>query len=220
MSEEQIAGLTGRLAERTSVYPKATFSPTRLVWDFDPEDDDDYEDDFDYDFFSKDEDEDEDEEDDYEDEEDEEDEDRPPRPGPLIGDREREELLCSYFDACLEFEAGGARRLTFRVPAGQSSLQAVEPYLTPSRIDGLDAWVRDSSLLLSFRHYEEDGELTHWRERPDTWLKPLLPLRADLASGDVSAAYLGWLKAVQEARDRDTLQPPPRPAALREMSPR
>lgn len=74
-------------------------------------------------------------------------------------------------------------------------------------------------LLLGFGHYEEDGELTHWRERPKTWLKPLLPLRGDLASGDLSAAYLGWLKAVQKDDNRDTLYQPSRPATLKEMSP-
>jgi WD40 repeat protein len=176
LSVEQLAELAGR-------YPHVTLSPTRMVWDFDPDDDDNVE-----------------------------------RPGLLLGERERDELLRSFFDAFLEFGAGGLRHLMFRLPTAQLNLEAVSPYLT-NGYDGLSAEVRDSSLLLGFGHYEEDGELTHWRERPETWLKPLLPLRANLAGGDLSAAYMGWLKAVQEANGRDDLRPPPRPATFRQMSP-
>lgn len=187
LSGQKLAELIDQFAEDTSSYPKATFSPARMVWDFDPDDEEDEEEDW--------------------------------GPGLLLGGHQRDELLCSHFDAYLGFRADGARDLMFRIPAARLALKTVQPYLAHARLDGLSAQVRDSSLLLGFHHYEEDGELAHWRERPENWLKPLLPLRADLAEGDISAAYLGWLKAVQEDRDRDTLQPPPRPAALQEMSP-
>jgi len=173
LSAEQLAKLTDR-------YPEAKFSPTRMVWDLDPDDDDDV--------------------------------------GLLLNGHERDELLCSHFGAFLEFQARGLRYLMFRLPAAQLNLDAISLYVTED-YDGLSAKVRDSSLLLGFGHFEEDGELAHWRERPETWLKPLLPLRADLAGGNLSAAYLGWLKAVQETDNRDDLQPPPRPTTFHGMSP-
>lgn len=177
LSAEQLAELADR-------FPQAKLSPTRMVWDFDPDDDDEG-----------------------------------GEPGPQLGQRECDELLCSHFDAFLEFQARGLRYLMFRLPTARLDLETLSPYLTDRSYDGLSARVRDSSLLIGFGHYEEDGELAHWRERPNTWLKPLLPLRADLADGDLSAAYLGWLKAVQETDGRDALPPPPRPTTLQEMSP-
>lgn len=149
---------------------------------------------------------------------DDDDEEEPEDPGVLLGKRMRDELLCSHFDAFLEFQACGKRLLMFRLPTSRLGMAALRPYLA-DRLNGLQARRRGSSLLVGFRHDESDGELAHRREQPTTWLKPLLPLRADLAAGDLSAAYLGWLKAVQERDDRDALGPPPRPATLRAMSP-
>ncbi|GAA3434197.1 WD40 repeat domain-containing protein [Kutzneria kofuensis] len=180
LSAEQLA----ELAER---YPYAKIGPTRMVWDFDPDDEDDAA--------------------------------GNEHPGLLLGERERDDLLNRFFDVFLEFRAGGQRYLMFRLPTAQLDLETVSPYLTAGYYDGLSARVCDSHVLLGFGHYEEDGELAHWRERPNTWLKPLLPLHADLASGDLSAAYLGWLKGVQDADDRDQRRPPPRPTTLRAMSP-
>lgn len=171
-----------RLAALGDQFPEATLSPTRMVWDFDPDDR------------------------------------KTENPGPLIGESRRDKLLRYSFDAHLEFQAGGLRCLTFRLPITQLDRKAVRAYVT-NGIDGLSARVRGSSLLLDFCHYEEDGEHAHREERPGTWLKPLLPLWADLAGGDLSAAYVGWLKAVQEADDRADLQPPPRPATFQEMTP-
>ncbi|WP_242895359.1 WD40 repeat domain-containing protein [Actinomadura litoris] len=183
-----------RLSELQGRYPDAKLSPTRMVWDFDPDDDD------------------------AEETED---------PGPLLDDRERDELLRSSFDAYLEFQACGDRILMFCLPTSKLDKAALQPFLA-GRYDGLGAREQGSDLLLSFIHSEADGELAHWREQPNTWLKPLLPLYADLAGGDLSAAYLGWLKAAQEEREEadpdpdaapDAFDPPPRPDTLHTMSP-
>jgi WD domain, G-beta repeat len=199
-----------RVAELASRYPEAVVGPRRLVRDFDPEDDE-YSDVYEYDDGFADEDEDEDFpkfELRYTDEV----ADR------LLADEDEDELLSSDFDVRLEFHACGERELKLSLPITRLGLEAVTPYVSDG-LDGLSARVRGDRLFLCFRHYEADGELTHWLEEPDTWLEPLLPLWADLARGDLSAAYLGWLKAAQEARDRDALRPPPRPATLSETSP-
>ena len=202
LSAQQVAQLASR-------YPEAVVGPRRLVRDFDPEDDEEdsgvYEDD-----------------DDFEDED--EDEDFPAfevRHRDEVAERlleDEDELLSSCFDVRLEFQADGERELKLSLPLARLGLEAVAPYVSDG-LHGLSARVQGDRLFLYFRHYEEDGELTHWLEEPDTWLEPLLPLWADLARGDLSAAYLGWLKAAQEARDAGALQPPPRPATLREISP-
>jgi WD40 repeat protein len=147
--------------------------------------------------------------------------DRIPDPGRLLGPVERDMALCEHFDAVLEIQAGVERTLVFRLPTIRLDPEILQPYLLGPRDDdvGLTMRVRGSDLLLSFVHTDNE-QPTPDQGQPSISLTTLLPLRADLARGDLSAAYIGWLRAVQELDDRNTRPLPPRPTELREMTPR
>jgi WD40 repeat protein len=151
---------------------------------------------------------------------------------------EFDELMRTYFDSYLEFKgcndpalefqvsgeypqfpAVGGQCLQFRLPAALLAPAALSPYLARDVFNGLSSRVEGNDVFIGFYHHEEYYDFVDWDERPDARLKPLLPLRADLANGDLSSAYIGWLKAVQETKDRDDLEPPPRPATFQAMSP-
>jgi hypothetical protein len=64
-------------------------------------------------------------------------------------------------------------------------------------------------LIIEFNSEDENGD---WDAGGEGWLSSIIPLRADLAAGDVRSLYLGWLLCAQlQELDGDDLEPPPPP---------
>lgn len=111
-------------------------------------------------------------------------------------------LLSRYFDAHLYFANWGTHRFMLRIPAANVDERVLRPYFA-----GGAATLTKSGrqLVLDFTSDTEEPE-DEWYEGGE--LAALVPLRTDLLGGDLSAAYLGWLLAVQlEELDDDATEP-------------
>jgi hypothetical protein len=112
-------------------------------------------------------------------------------------------LLARYFDVHLYFANWGTRRLMFRLP-----IAAVD-------VDALGAYVPGGPVTLTTTGEHAVLDLCSEVEEPEEeWWEDghlaasLTPLRAELLRGDLRAAYLAWLLAVQEGEvDPDTWEP-------------
>jgi hypothetical protein len=122
------------------------------------------------------------------------------------------EWMEKYFDAFLYRASWGTFELSFRLPARLLPLAYAKPYRAG---DILSARAAGDHVVLELRSGEDGG--AEWIEEDDGTLSSLVPLRADLASGDLRALYLAWLLAVQLGEvDPDDLEPfcPPGLASL------
>lgn len=123
------------------------------------------------------------------------------------------ELLARYFDAFLYFANWASHRFMLRLPASQVDLRQLQPYFPgePATLTKfgehlvVDLW-SDSD------EPEDDSGSAQGR------LGSLVPLRAELLQGDMSAAYLGWLLSVQAEEVSSSAKEPPVPAGLRQPS--
>src|SRR5438270_673282 len=67
------------------------------------------------------------------------------------------------------------------------------------------ARVAGDAVILEFL---AEDEASDYVEDSEGWLASLLPLRADLAGGDLRCLYLGWLRCAQtEELDDDAVEP-------------
>ena len=76
--------------------------------------------------------------------------------------------------------------------------------------ESLSCRSKGDKVILTFQSEDEEGE---WAEG-EGWLASLLPIRADLISGDYRALYLGWLGAIESGEIDDDALEPPVPAGL------
>jgi hypothetical protein len=109
-----------------------------------------------------------------------------------------------YFDAFLYLANWGTHELMFRLPRRLLDLAATKQYC-----HGETATVRGKGdfVILEFSSDDEEGD--DGDDDGSGWLSSLIPLRADLASGDYRMLYLAWLLCVQAGElDDDTLEPP------------
>lgn len=114
------------------------------------------------------------------------------------------EWMDRYFDAFLYRANFGGFELSFRLPARVLPLASVRPYQAGHI---LSARLAGESVVLDLRSAEQEGG--EWIEEDDESLSSLVPLRADLASGDLRALYLAWLLGVELGEvDPDDLEPP------------
>lgn len=120
-------------------------------------------------------------------------------------------LLAGYFDAFLYFANWASHRFMLRLPASQVDLRQLKPYFPGG----------PATLTKTGKHLVVD--LWSDSEEPeDDWfeargrLGALVPLRSELLQGDLSAAYLAWLLAVQAEEVSSSAKEPPVPAGLRE----
>ena len=128
--------------------------------------------------------------------------------GDLRADPKR--LLARYFDAFLYVANWASHRFMLRLPASQVDLRRLKPYFPGEH----------STLTKVGKHVVVDV----WsddEEPEDAWfeagqLGALIPLRAELLQGDLSAAYVAWLLAVQSGDVADSAKEPPVPAGLGE----
>ena len=113
-----------------------------------------------------------------------------------------EKWLEQYFDAFLYLANWGTHLFMIGLPEKLLDQEIIEPYCEG---ESLSCYSKGDKVLLTFQSEDEEGE---WAGG-EGWLASLLPLRADLVSGDYRALYLGWLGDVQsEEIDDDELEPP------------
>src|SRR6266542_430589 len=112
-------------------------------------------------------------------------------------------LLARYFDVHVHFANWGTRRLMFRLPIGVVDVDALRAYLPggPAALTAVGEFA-----VLDLCSEVEEPEEEWWQEGH---LAASLPLRAELLRGDLRAAYLAWLLAVQDGEvDPDAWEPP------------
>jgi len=124
------------------------------------------------------------------------------------------EWMDKYFDAFLYLANWGTRELMLRLPRGALDLETAQRYLMG---DAASARAKGDAVILSLLSEQEDGD---WVEDDEGrgWMSSVIPVRADLASGDLRVLYLGWLLSAQmQELDEDALEPPV-PARLDQLS--
>jgi hypothetical protein len=121
-----------------------------------------------------------------------------------------------YFDAFLYLSNWGTRELFLRLPARALPLRVAKAYCSS---DSASARSKDGHVLLEIRSGEEEGG-GEWIDEDDAtrWLPSLVPLRADLAGGDLRTLYLAWLLAAQNDQLDDGDAEPHCPPGLRSLS--
>ena len=113
-----------------------------------------------------------------------------------------DDLVDRYFDAHLYATNWGTFICQLRLPIAALPPDSASPYATSRSLT-----VRHSArhTVVTFERQDEDPD--YWEEDHDA-LSGLLPLRTDLACGDLRALYLGWLLGVQQGDvDDDAVEP-------------
>lgn len=118
-----------------------------------------------------------------------------------------EKWLEQYFDAFLYLANWGSHLLMMGLPQKLIDHETIEPYCSGQ---SFSCRSKADTIVLTFQSEDEEGE---WAEG-EGWLAALLPIRADLLSGDYRALYLGWLGALQSEEIEDDELEPPVPAGL------
>jgi hypothetical protein len=118
-------------------------------------------------------------------------------------------LMERYFDAFVYVANWGMRRFMLRLPRAVLDPATVEPYCNT---DGAGMLVKEDFVLLEFVSEDDDG--WDWEESGEEWMPSLLPLRADLANGDLRSLYLGWLSCAWIGMFDDEEVEPPVPPGL------
>ncbi|MFF0451395.1 hypothetical protein ACFYT4_34390 [Streptomyces sp. NPDC004609] len=130
-------------------------------------------------------------------------------------------FLIEDFDVFLHWDSSGPMTIAFRVPG--VSVDAMRPYLVGDARHGVTVQVSSVDAVVQISRdaeWDQEDEFDEpWAEMPGEWLDLLLPLRDDLAAGDMSALYLGWrMVAGEEVGDGCEPPLPPRIAALEEYA--
>lgn len=123
-----------------------------------------------------------------------------------------DEWMDKYFDAFLYFANWGTRILKLRLSTRLLDLATAREYC-----EGGGVSVREASgrIILSFVSQDEkSGDLGE----NEGLLSSLVPVRAELARGDLRALYLGWLLQAQAGEFDDDATEPPVPPGLGELS--
>lgn len=120
-----------------------------------------------------------------------------------------------YFDAFIYVANWGTHELMLRLPAHHLDLQAALPY----DIDGsFNIYSRGDVVILAFRSDDEEGGGWIEDDEAASWMPALLPLRAEIAGGDLRALYIGWLSGAAYGMLDDEEMEPPVPAGLGQLS--
>ena len=108
-----------------------------------------------------------------------------------------------YFDAFLYLANWGTHELMLRFPRRVLDASMVKQYCCG---ESASAREKGEQVILEFRSESESGE---WIEEDTGHLSSLIPLRADIASGDLRALYLAWLACVQSGELDEADEEPP-----------
>jgi hypothetical protein len=115
------------------------------------------------------------------------------------------ELMMRYFDAFVYVANWGTHRFMVRLPRRLLDPQLVQPY---GFTEALTIHASGDSVILEFISEDEEGMGWVEDEEAEGWMPALLPLRADLASGDWRALYLGWLAGAAADMIEEEMEPP------------
>lgn len=126
--------------------------------------------------------------------------------GSFKGDERR--WMEKYFDAFLYLANWGTHVLSLRFPTGWLSPEVAEPYCLGQSADARE---KAGHVIVTFVSEDEEGG--EWMEGSGR-LASLLPVRAEIARGDLRALYLGWLLCVQSGEIDDNDVEPPVPPNL------
>ena len=121
--------------------------------------------------------------------------------------------MAKYFDAFLYFANWGTHLLKLRLPSRLLGLKAARQYC---RGDGFSACENGEFLVLTYESELGDGEEQEIEEPGG--LSGIVPVRAELARGDLRALYLGWLELAQSDCLGEDDREPPVPDGLGELS--
>lgn len=116
-----------------------------------------------------------------------------------------------YFDAFVYVANWGANWFMVRLPPSLFDPATVRPYAVE---DALSVETRGDVVLLDFRSDTEEGMLWIMDEEAQGWMPALLPVREELANGDLRPLYLGWLSAAAGGLLEDDEREPPVPPGL------
>lgn len=123
-----------------------------------------------------------------------------------------DEWMLRYFDAFLYLANWGTRTFKLRLPSNALDDIDVDAYATHSLFDAV---MREEHVVLSFVSEDEGGDGECYT---DGVLSSLIPIRNEIACGDIRALYLGWLRGVQaQLLDPGDMEPP-LPPGLGELS--
>jgi hypothetical protein len=126
--------------------------------------------------------------------------------GDFRGDPAR--LMETYFDAFLYFANWNTRRLMIRLPASLLSIETVTRYCAA---EPASAWLAGEYVVLDLVYESDEGSCYYDGEG---WLATIIPVRADLAAGDLRTLYIGWLLCAQAEELAEDDMEPPLPANL------
>jgi hypothetical protein len=122
-------------------------------------------------------------------------------------------LMERYYDAHLYVANWGTHRVMLRLPCDLLDLDVVEEYCVDEQVS---AWVTDGFIVFDFTSEDHAGEFDFDYD-VQALLSAIVGVRAELATGDLRALYVGWLAAYgvwerdEDAFDRaadDDLEPP------------
>jgi hypothetical protein len=120
------------------------------------------------------------------------------------------QLMQRYFDAHLYLANWGTRQLMLRLPTRVLDPATVADYCVG---DSASVWTAGTHIIVRLNQEDEDGT-----DEFDTdghgLLASIIPVRADLAAGDLRLLYLGWLRCAQSLELADEEPEPPVPAGL------
>ncbi len=120
-------------------------------------------------------------------------------------------LMETYFDAFVYVANWGTREFMLRLPRRLFALETANLYCVGELAR---AHAAGDHVIVEFRSEDEPED----DEDGDDWMPALLPLRAELAAGDVRSLYLGWLTCAQDGLLDDEEPEPPPPPGLSELS--
>jgi hypothetical protein len=111
-----------------------------------------------------------------------------------------------YFDAFLYFANWGTHTLMLRLPGRLLDAKTGKCYCVA---ESASVRERSGKTILTFTS-EDDERDEDWDDQTDA-LSALIPIRAQLAQGDLRSLYIGWLHCAQagELEDEDTEPPVP-----------
>lgn len=124
------------------------------------------------------------------------------------------EWMAKYFGAFLYMANWGTHRLMLRLPGSLLPLESVRRYCTGEM---LSARAAGKHVILDLRSDNEGGD-GDWIEDDNDTLSSLVPIRSELAAGDLRALYIAWLCGAQNGEFDDDDEEAPCPPGLGKLS--
>lgn len=129
-----------------------------------------------------------------------------------------EDLLTRYFDAMFYIANWGSCQLMFRFPKIAIDLDQVQPYFQPPfAVEEFASLTETGEYVVLNIEWHQEAPEWDWIEG-EGWLSRLMSLRDEILRADYRLLYLAWLKAMTLEEVLDTVEEPPVPPGLRQLS--